>query len=464
MGVPGFFNRHFATKFCHVAGLPLLGGTSFSYRRQNVKKILLLLCGLAVTSSAAFAQFTISGGAYTGVGVVVQDDNWEGLSDEPAPYYVMSSQTHAAYRIFLYGDYANVDKNMGFSLAFQASPGGNPIYNLPQDPLFVPFTSAFGWVKLFDNVLTLRGGYNVANRDFDFGRDGYMIARSGSDEGSSLTIEPGLAVLVTPFDGFSFGGSFKPKTFDFSDASATGRIAQSRTAEYQAGVTYTIPRFVTLTATFLRDDRPSATDINSRMGGEGGITTLTAGFQSAGIPNLNFSVAAKLDKLHNFENGGTVLFMDYINYTMGNLQIGFDTNQQILLAETITGRETFDAEPFSFLVQPYVAYSFGRVTPRLDVAYIHNGRIYDHTLWTYDIGTLTNVKGDYAFVAQPSVSWRPPAGGFTLSAGYKFGYYVSDQAPANDRMLSIFYLDLEYRFLTVLGGGADGGGGRGGNR
>lgn len=149
--------------------------------------------------------------------------------------------------------------------------------------------------------------------------------------------------------------------------------------------------------------------------------------------------------------------MDYINYTIGLLRLGFDTNQQILLSDTATtGGGTFDGESFSFLVQPYVAYAFGTITPRLDFAYIHNGTVYGPTLWTYDIGSLTNVKGDYAFVVQPSAAFRITSG-FTINAGYKFAYSVSDQIPANDRMLSMIYLDLVWRFVSSAGGLGGGG-------
>jgi hypothetical protein len=402
-------------------------------------------------SSGVFAQFSFSGGAYTGIGVVAQDDNLPSNTADPAPYYVMSSQTHAPYRVFLNGDYTNTDKTMGFSVALQAAPPeGNPNYVTAIEPIYVPFSSASGWAKLFD-ILTVRGGYNVANPAFSFGRDSYMIARAGADADEldqSRTIEPGVVAVVTPFDGFSFGGSFKP----------TGR---SREAAYEAGITYTIPRLAAFTATFLKDNRESAT--TGRGSSPEGITALTAGFRSVGIPNLNFAVAAKLDKLHDFEDTGTVLFVDYIYYTLGNLRLGFDTNQQILLPEkATTGAGTFDGEPFSFLVQPYVAYNFGKVTPRLDVAYIHNGTVYGPTLWTYDIGSLTNVKGDYAFVIQPSVSYRP-VNGFTINAGYKFSYGKSDQIAANDRMLSMVYVDFVWRFVAGGSGGGNpnypGGGG-----
>jgi hypothetical protein len=417
-----------------------------------MKKIFVLLCAFVLVSTTAFAQLTFSGGAYTGVGVVVQDDNVPSNTKGPAPYYVMSSQTHAPYRVFLNGDYTNADKTMGFSVAFQAAPPeGNPNYVTTLDPLYVPFSTASGWVKLFDNLLTLRGGYNVANPAFSFGRDSYMIARAGADAdelSQSTTIEPGVVAVITPFEGFSFGGSFKPEI-------------RTRDASYEGGITYTIPRIAALTLTFLRDTRSSAK--TGRGSTPDGITTLTAGFRSAGIPNLNFAVAAKLDKLHDFESMGTILFVDYINYTIGSLRLGLDTNQQILLADTATtGAGTFDGEPFSFLVQPYVSYTFGKIAPRLDVAYIHNGTVYGPTLWTYDIGSLTNVKGDYAFVVQPSVAFRI-ANGFTMNAGYKYAFSKSDQIAANDRNLSMIYLDLVWRFSSGSGGGGNpnypGGGG-----
>ena len=418
-----------------------------------MKKLFVLLCLSVMASTVAFAQFTFSGGIFTGIGVVVQDDNVPSNTKGPAPYYVMSSQTHAPYRVFLNGDYTNADKTMGFSVAFQAAPPeGNPNYSTgTPDPMLVPFSSATGWVKLFDHTVELRGGYNVVNPAFSFGRDSYMIARAGADAdelSQSTTIEPGVVALITPFDGFSFGGSIKPEI-------------RTRDAAYEGGITYTVPRLAALTATFLRDTRSTAK--TGRGSTPDGITTLTAGFRSAGIPNLNFAVAAKLDKLHDFENLGTVLFVDYINYTVGSLRIGFDTNQQILLPErATTGAGTFDGEPFSFLVQPYVSYNFGSITPRLDVAYIHNGTVYGPTLWTYDIGSLTNVKGDYAFVVQPSVAFRLTSG-FTINAGYKFAYSKSEQIAANDRNLSMIYLDLVWRFSAGGGGGGNpnypGGGG-----
>ncbi|MDR1231760.1 MAG: porin family protein [Spirochaetaceae bacterium] len=410
-----------------------------------MKKRMLCVVVLAMLSGGVFAQFNFSGGAYTGVGIVAQDDNVPSSTDGPAPYYVMSSQTHAPYRAFLNGDYTNADQTMGFSVALQAAPpSGNPNYATTEEPLYVPFSTAAGWAKLFD-LLTVRGGYNVANPAFGFGRDSYMIARAGSGDDTdqqSTAIEPGVVAVLTPFEGFSFGGSLKP-------------TPRSRDAAYEAGITYTVPRLATFTATWLRDTRESAT--TGRGSSPDGITALTLGLRSVGIPNLNFAIAAKLDKLHDFKDTGTVLLVDYIYYTRGNVRIGFDTNQQILMPEkATTGAGTFDGEPFSFLVQPYVTYNFGKVSPRLDLAYIHNGTVYGATLWTYDIGSLTNVKGDYAFVIQPSVSYRPTSG-FTINAGYKFSYSKSDQITGNNRTLSLVYVDFVYRFVATGGSSSSGG-------
>jgi hypothetical protein len=348
--------------------------------------------------------------------------------------------------------YTNADGTLGADFGLQTRPPtGNPNYVSANTIQYLTsvFTTGVGWAKLFDKVITLKGGYNVTNSSFSFGRDSYRIGRAGTDaeELEDDTGNIGIMVSVTPFNGFTFGGGFYPDT-------------RTRDATYEGGITYTIPRTVIMTATFSRDTRDSS---GTRGGSVDGKTTATVGVRAAGIPNLNWAVAAKLDKLHDFTGSGTVLFVDYINYTIGKLRIGFDTNQQILLAgKATTGAGSFDGEPFSFLVQPYISYAFSKLSPRLDLAYIYNGTVYGATLWTNDIGSLTNIKGDWAFVVQPSVGIRILSG-LVMNAGLKFSYSQSEQIPANNRMLTMPYLEIAYRFSTGGGGGGNpnypGGGG-----
>jgi hypothetical protein len=419
-----------------------------------MKKLIVLCSTFALVSTVAFAQFTFSGGTFIGIGGVFVDND-PPLAD--APYYQMSSQTHAPYRILLNGDYTSADGNMGVSLGFQGRPGsGNPKYNPTGLVVDVNtgtlFDHGYGWVQLFDKRLKMTGGYNVVDRSIRTGGDIYRLAGAPTgDEDADDTPDTGIVLLYTPFSGLSFRGSVFP-----------GQRLQDAT--YAFATQYSVPRAFSFGAIFERNTRELTVNSYGReITAVGGSTTATIGASYLGIQQLGLGISIKGDRLHDFSKTGTLIFLEYITWTMGGLKIGIDSEQRLIMSDKIANPNLVaTAQPMAWLIQPYISYTKGMITPRLGLVYV-NGGDNDATLWTFDSENLTNAKGDWAFIVQPSIAIRPVSG-FSINAGIKYAmidYDATTKAnPAYiDRQIFMVYMDFSYRFSASTGGAAASGGG-----
>ena len=150
-----------------------------------MKKIVVALVVLALAGGGAFAQgWTFSGLVDVGLSMTIADD-W----DDPRIDNLSSDMTNAAARTQLRSVFVSEDRTRGvdFLLRHDGWVGGAGATS---------FAHAFGWVSLFDGLLTAYGGRVDV---------GYFNALDLMSAGINSGFGPGLLFVVDPMDNLRLG-------------------------------------------------------------------------------------------------------------------------------------------------------------------------------------------------------------------------------------------------------------------
>jgi hypothetical protein len=207
-------------------------------------------------------------------------------------------------------------------------------------------------------------------------------------------------------------------------------------ALYTLNAAYTLPNVVKIFANF----RPKSKANNTQTALS---SQAIAGISLLAVPNLKAILELQLDKLDDFGETGKTNIFETFQYDPGSLSLGLWAAQWLSQA---------DAETLALYVNPYIAYAFGPIVPRLDLGYGTGARA------GFNNGNLNWHRQNYApaydsdvsvISIRPSVKFNIDSKTFVELGDLIDIDGVKDNPAwkgADSRISNVFYIDFKWAF------------------
>jgi hypothetical protein len=331
-----------------------------------MKKALVILLTLAL-AGGVFAQTVNVGGFWEGGVAILNNTGW----DEPmfgavAPNAWVGDGVRGELRI----GGTNADGNAGFTFWLRAS-------NNPLAGIF--YRQAFGWVRLFDNLVELRGGRIHDDR----------LAAQDFLAFHWVTNYHGLVAYITPTDTIRIGvGAYSPNQWE--DWEGAGLALWGG-----LGVEFGLGEF----RTTWRINHAQAGDNSTD-----GIFSL----RLRAIDNIPIDASVRLMNVNDFGDAGRIDVQG---------QVGINLVQDF----AITAAAAFSQSQNDAHDDPYMAFGgwivyngLGNVVPRLDLFFVSGGE-YNYATGGHASGSVLDYptatfNGDQSYFSiRPQVQFRATA-------------------------------------------------------
>jgi hypothetical protein len=406
---------------------------------MKMKRILAVLLVFTAGLGLFAQELKFDGYLNSGLGVAsTSADTGTGPNPYITAFGVDSWQP--GYRFRLNGSYTNEAGTAGARLRFQSQAktlsAGTPATDLGLS-FSIPY--AYGWVKFFENVLTLSAG--IVD-DGTWATGGALIARAGDDQGEGV----GALVKITPIAGLDIGlGAYVIGTKGGGDNQVLTRSLASQEeltdARYTFNLGFTLPDLFKITATLRTENDSNRTPPAGSRQSTRGIV----GVRILAVPGLTALVEGELDKLQNFSDTGTISIYETLGYKLGIIGVGLNAAQHISQAT--------DTDP-GFEFAPWVDFALGTFVPRLDLVYFLGGKRGFSTTAPENYNRINfgpNYDGDTDVIsARPSVKIVIDPKTFVEVGDVVYlenNFTGSDARPTNPWVLSnVFYVDFKWSF------------------
>ncbi|MDR0502561.1 MAG: hypothetical protein LBH16_04490 [Treponema sp.] len=265
------------------------------------------------------------------------------------------------YRFRFNGIYQNEEKNAGARFRFQSQGRMDTAgyFSLPY---------AYGWVTFLNNIFNLAGGiiddsaYTTADWWFN------------DDSGEGL----GLLLKINPVTGLSLGiGSYVIS----QQSSGSNNILQTGSGlpnfgnirlkpdevKYTFNAAYTLADAFRIGAGFRPKNNAGWNDGQETNTGREETSQLTGELRLLAVKDLTAVIIGILNKLDEFRDNGDITLSETFAYRINReFTLGFNAVQFFY-------NRPADKNP-AFLFYLWGSYAFGKIVPRLDLAYFINGR------------------------------------------------------------------------------------------
>ena len=296
-----------------------------------MKKALVILLSLLVVGGV-FAQTVTWTGTFDAAIAMVN----RGADDDPTFGVHAPSNGAGAARFDLTFAFTNADGNAGATVHWRSTAAG------PQDVTSMGLRQAFGWVRLFDNMLEVRAGRihsepHLNNRDgFTGGNFTSGPTGAGRAWGAGVT---GVNAYLFPMDGLVLGfGAWANQSYH------PGATWDAGGASLYGGFAYTMPGLLRVNAAVMTNHL---------------VTDAHAGLQIFGAIPVN--TGFRFLNLHEFGDEGEIsgIVGVPLNNLVDDVQLGFMGT---------FGHSQDDDADFAWGAGAWVAYTaLGNIVPRLDV-------------------------------------------------------------------------------------------------
>lgn len=348
--------------------------------------VMFCLCagGMVFSQSLSFSG-TISGGIGVAVGDGNYGDNALATDDAPAvkaesPRLLGIDNFSGSSGLALTASLDNDEKTAGLSTNLSVYPD---LYSGNAYPVML---WAYGYTKLWDELVTLKGG--MVN-DATFLNPGDLI-QNGVDDGM------GALVIVKPHSTLKLGAGAYLGILNGDEKIHTLNILkQGVDADkglYTVGLAFSLPKFFDLTATY-RFPYYDNGSINWEQ--------LTAGVKVTAIENLTLALetwftGSLADDKRVFDNLNAMYALTSA-YTRNDLKIGLNS-----AVKTKDGSD----DPYAGF-QLYGAYTIDKLVPRADVYFGLGGTGAQNYFWkNYYLQGVTYNSGDKFIGFRPSVKYN----------------------------------------------------------
>jgi hypothetical protein len=343
-----------------------------------MKKALVLLLVLAVAGGAFAQTFSWSGMVDGQLGMLNRG------ADDDAGFGVIAPNAGAnGVRMDLTFNAANADGNAGVRAMFRANAltGG-------QDLGALWIRQAFGWVKLWDDLVEVRGGRiteepHLANRDGLLNGNFTAAGSIGGQTGVIAYLFPidGLVIGAGGWSASGLGSSWFEGERPASSWENDGLIAYG-------GFAYTMANVFRLNASIWMSEN---------------IGEAHAGFQLLVIPGIPINTGFSFYNLDDFGDSGKLQAMGTVglNNLVDNLQLGVGA---------MFGMSQEDDTDAAFAAGVWAAFPFGNIVPRLDL-WLFSGLNYNYgacqNTWALIAQNRMTFNSDQMFLhIRPTVQFR----------------------------------------------------------
>jgi len=411
-----------------------------------------LLLSTVIVGGLRAQELKFDGYVNSGLGLVTVVNSDLEDSDSFLKAYGIDSEQNG-YRFRLNGSYQNEDGNAGARFRFQAqATSGRGYFTLPY---------AYGWVKFVDDIFYAAGG--IVD-------DGTWV--TGDWWLNSERLDWGLGALLkaTPIKGLDLGfgayvisvqGGGAGNILGGGTGTSFGDVAPKlNDVKYTYNAAYTLPDVFRLSAT-LRTQNKTGYDAASseRRGHQGSNESgrVIGEFRFLGVKDLTAVVAASFDKIEDFDEDGSIIISETFAYKLDSFAIGLNAVQFLY-------NRKWDTDP-GLLFNLWGSYAFGKVVPRLDLAYFLGGQsaiaARNNTWARTRAGGFVNKIGaadfddDYSlFSARPSVRFNLDGRTYIEIgdlinydfANFDGAYGDSGDAAKKSLLSNVFYVDFRWSF------------------
>jgi len=315
-----------------------------------------LLLSTVIVGGLRAQELKFDGYVNSGLGVVSSDIE---DSDPILKAYGIDSEQNG-YRFRLNGSYQNEAGNAGAKFRFQSqATSGRGYFTLPY---------AYGWAKFANDIFYAAGG--VVD-------DGTWVTGDWWLNGDRLDWGLGALLKATPLKGLDLGvGAYVINV----QGGGFGNILGGETSlgavtpklgdvKYTFNAAYTLPDVFRLSAAF-RTKNKAGYDAASALPGYQGSNESSRAigeFRFLGVKELTAVVAASFDKLEDFDDSGNIILSETFAYKVNDFTIGLNALQFLY------NRGDADIDP-GLLFNLWGSYAFGKIVPRLDLAYFLGGQ------------------------------------------------------------------------------------------
>lgn len=381
----------------------------------------------AALAVPVFAQFKLDGYLNSGIGFGVS--NVDGADPQIRSYGVDSERLVGRFR--LNGSYSNEEKTAGANFRLQVQ-GSHSSPNTSG----VALAYGYGWIRPVEML-------NVKLGLVDDSTWATSDALFKDDNGEGL----GVLVKLSPVAGLDLGGGIYTAAYDSSDRNnildnTAGDPLTLEGGKYTVSAAYTAKELFRTAASYRswNDNNSSSRDKTSQLTGE--ISLLA-------VKNLTAVLAAQIINLagpNDFSDDGQINLFETVAYKTGNL--GFGLNAAQMLNNDPAKKDA------SLLFNPWVSYSLGSVTPKLEAAYFMGGGPAlagnaPHLYRRIGAYKASYDNGDYLVIARPSVGIKLGAdAALEIGDAFFFGEApgLTKNAAGDAALVNVFYLDLIIRF------------------
>jgi hypothetical protein len=384
-----------------------------------MKKTLIFLMILGVAGGLFAQGLTLTGEVKTGLGAVYD------TVTETAYLEAFSRDAEQPFQFRLNGAYSTEGDTAGVKFRLQQRFGAFGV------------DWAFGYLNVFDNLLTLQGG-KIDDGTFNSG--GGIL---DGDAGEGL----GTNILIRPIDGLVIGGgAYASSGF----AVPTGDYKKLGDAKYTAGLAYTMPDLFKIAASF-RTKAGFSTDLNQLIVG--------ANILALGDMGLKLVLEGRFTNLGEDKDAGLYTNVDGFA-TVGYAKDALSAGLNFALYQADINADTVSDPIFAFWL--YGSYAVTeKIVPRLDAvimlgSYADNGSTYNvgNLQWKWHHKSFTKDAGSAGNKDQTLISFKPAVllkvdNNNTIEIGDYVGVHLDKNKVFNGKdsyISNAFYIDYVFKF------------------
>jgi hypothetical protein len=401
-------------------------------KEMSMKRIVAFLMVLTAGWGLLAQELKFDGYLNSGLGVVATDQ--AGVDPYVTAFGVDSWQP--GYRFRLNGAYTNGAANAGVRFRFQSQAAllKATVSTVSVDGLSFSLPYLYGWIKLFDGVITLNGGL-VDDATWNTG--GALLSRNDTDQGEGL----GVLIKLSPFTGLDLGvGAYTVSIKGSGDNNVLAAPLNSKIElddiKYTFNLGYTLADVFKFTA--------NLRTTNTTAGATRQSSRAIAGIRLLAVTNLTALLEAEFNQLQDFGNRGTLSFYETLGYKAGSLGFGLNAGQHIT---QVTGKDV------GLEFAPWLDYTLGKIVPRLDLVYFLGGSpVHGATsaTWTGAYNRIGytpdyNDKLDVLSV-RPSAKFNIGDDGKTFIEVGDILYFTNVFTDTADTLINVFYIDFKWSF------------------
>jgi hypothetical protein len=400
-----------------------------------MKKTLIFLLILAVAGGVFAQGLKLTGVLNTGLGVVTDTESEDFTLQA---FGRDSERTLGQFR--LNGEYTNEESTVGVKFRLQWRDGLQAVD--------LPF--AFGYLKAFNNLLTLQGGIID---DGTFATSGAILGDDGGEGlGTQLIVSPieGLNVGLGAYVGASTGDHLARYLENYPITTSTVSTYSGLdllTAKYTFGATYTMADTFKVVASW----RPKYWATTAWK-----YDQLIAGFKLLPIPALTAELEARIQKIDEYSDGGSFDIFATLGYKVNDqLSAGLNFGAYTRTDTTAAGVPRENDPVLLFWLWGQYAVT-EKIIPRLDIDFSLNSytasiNANGASKWHYKYFDVDDYNKDHMGISfRPSVIFKIDSAtsieigdliNVALDKNKVFGSGDKDSKIDN-----VFYIDYKWTF------------------